>query len=96
MNDAGQPSGGLSFTEVSLELRSHLGDHWGAVWFVDGGTAYANESPGFAEDLLWASGLGLRYYTSYTPLRLDVAFPLDKRDGIDDGFQLYLSIGQAF
>jgi translocation and assembly module TamA len=46
--------------------------------------------------LFWGCGLGLRYYTGFGPLRMDVAFPLDKRENIDDSFQLYISIGQAF
>jgi translocation and assembly module TamA len=29
------------------------------------------------------------------PIRLDVAFPINKRD-VDDDFQFYVSIGQAF
>jgi translocation and assembly module TamA len=30
------------------------------------------------------------------PLRLDVAFPINRREGIDDSFQIYISLGQAF
>jgi translocation and assembly module TamA len=30
------------------------------------------------------------------PVRLDVAFPLQDRDGVDDAFQVYISIGQSF
>ena len=33
--------------------------------------------------------------TPIGPLRLDVAVPLNRRD-VDDAFQLYISIGQAF
>ena len=47
-------------------------------------------------DLLWAAGLGFRYYTAVGPLRFDFAVPLDKRDNVDDDFQIYLSLGQAF
>ena len=42
-------------------------------------------------------GVGLRYYTQFGPLRVDIAFPLRKRAaGVDKAYQLYFSIGQAF
>ena len=46
--------------------------------------------------LFWAAGLGLRYHTPVGPVRADVAFPLDRRNGVDAPFQVYLSFGQAF
>jgi len=39
--------------------------------------------------------LGLRYYTAFGPLRLDLATPLRKRSG-DSPVQVYISLGQAF
>ena len=47
------------------------------------------------EELQWAAGLGLRYYTAIGPLRADIAVPLNKRD-FDDDYQFYVSIGQSF
>jgi translocation and assembly module TamA len=41
------------------------------------------------------AGFGLRYYAGFGPLRLDIAAPLNKREG-DSDFQIYISIGQAF
>jgi translocation and assembly module TamA len=38
----------------------------------------------------------VRYYTAIGPLRLDVGVPLDRRQGVDDAVQIYVSIGQAF
>ena len=40
-------------------------------------------------------GVGARYHLSFAPIRVDVAVPLNKREG-DAAFQLYVSIGQAF
>jgi translocation and assembly module TamA len=45
--------------------------------------------------LIFGAGLGLRYFTPVGPLRVDVAVPLDRRD-VDDAFQFYVSLGQAF
>jgi translocation and assembly module TamA len=30
------------------------------------------------------------------PLRLDIGVPLDRRSDVDDMFQIYVSIGQAY
>ncbi|WP_075187770.1 autotransporter assembly complex protein TamA [Teredinibacter haidensis] len=92
----GKPAGGLSFTELSFEARMRWGEHWGAVVFLDGGYSYREVTPQLDEKLWWGTGLGLRYYTSFAPIRFDIGFPLDKREGLDDDFQLYISIGQAF
>jgi translocation and assembly module TamA len=37
----------------------------------------------------------LRYYTSVGPIRLDVAFPLERRAGTGP-VVIYVSIGQSF
>ena len=91
-----KPDGGLSFTEISAEARLRWGENWGGVIFIDGGFAYEESVPKLGQDLHWGAGAGIRYYTSFAPIRLDIATPLNKRDGIDDNFQLYISIGQAF
>jgi translocation and assembly module TamA len=90
------PDGGLSFTEISLETRLRWGSHWGGVVFLDGGYAYEDAWPELGQDLRWGTGFGVRYYTSFAPIRFDIAVPLNKRDEVDDDFQLYISIGQAF
>lgn len=90
------PDGGLSFADIALETRLRWGENWGGVVFLDGGYAYEDASPKFDQDLRWGAGFGIRYYTSLAPIRFDFAVPLNKRDAIDDDFQLYISIGQAF
>jgi translocation and assembly module TamA len=92
----GEPNGGRSFTELALETRLRVTGNWGVVLFLDGGYAYREELPEFGQDLLWGTGLGIRYLTSFAPIRFDVAVPLDRREEIDDPFQIYISIGQAF
>ncbi|MBB3060920.1 autotransporter assembly complex protein TamA [Microbulbifer rhizosphaerae] len=89
------PIGGRGLSEISLEGRFRFSDTWGGVLFVDGGNAYADPSPDFS-DLFWGAGVGVRYFTSFAPLRLDLAVPLDRREGLDDGLQVYVSLGQAF
>jgi translocation and assembly module TamA len=91
------PLGGLSVLTFSVEFRFKITDSIGLVPFLDGGTAFLDRVPDFSDqDILYGAGLGLRYYTAIGPIRLDVAVPLNRRRGVDDGFQFYVSIGQAF
>jgi translocation and assembly module TamA len=90
------PLGGRSLLELSTELRLRIAGNIGMVAFVDGGSAFAAGTPGGDERLLWGAGAGFRYYTGFGPLRVDVAFPLDRRPSLDDSFQIYVSLGQAY
>jgi len=91
-----EPLGGTSLVELGGELRMRVTEEIGVVPFLDGGTVYDDPWPSDKETLRWAAGLGLRYFTGFGPVRLDVAFPLNPRDGVDDAFQFYISFGQAF
>jgi len=88
------PRGGLSLFEASAEVRRDLGNNFGAVVFVDAGAIGFEETPDFG-NLRYGIGAGVRYNLPFGPIRADVAFPLDKREG-DADFQIYISIGQAF
>jgi translocation and assembly module TamA len=92
----GVPIGGKSLLELSLETRLRLSEKVGIVGFLDGGGAFRGHLPESDEDFLWGAGLGLRYFTAIGPFRLDVAVPLNRREGLDDAFQVYISLGQAF
>ena len=91
-----RPLGGRSFLETSLELRLKLTDTIGIVSFIDSGLAYSNIIPRSKQKLLHGAGFGLRYITDFGPIRADIGFPLKRRKFIDDAFQLYFGIGQAF
>ncbi|MEW6667195.1 MAG: autotransporter assembly complex family protein [Thermodesulfobacteriota bacterium] len=92
----GVPIGGKSLLELSLETRVRITEKVGIAGFLDGGGAFRGHAPASDEDLLWGAGLGLRYFTPIGPFRLDVAVPLERREGLDDAFQVYISLGQAF
>lgn len=90
------PLGGASLVEGSIEYRQRIGESWGAVLFVDAGSAYTDTLPNFSQFApRVGAGAGVRYYTDFGPARLDVGIPLNKRDG-DAPFGVYVSIGQAF
>lgn len=95
LNADGDPVGGRSVLEAGLEFRARVTDSFGIVPFVEGGNVYEGTHIGDA-DLYWGTGLGFRYYTAVGPVRFDFAVPLDKREGVDDDYQIYLSLGQAF
>jgi len=90
------PIGGRSLLEFSAELRFKITETIGFVAFLDGGSAFEDTYPDFSETIRWGAGPGVRYYTPIGPLRLDIGFPLNKRSGVDDPYQIYVSIGQAF
>ena len=80
----------------SLEGRYRISEDVEAVSFFDAGNVYARSLPQLDQRLLKALGVGMRYHTPIGPLRADIAFPLDRRAGQDDEFEIYLSIEQAF
>ncbi|RVT94050.1 autotransporter assembly complex protein TamA [Sphingomonas crocodyli] len=89
----GDPAGGRSLAEFSIESRVRFGD-FGVVPFIDGGNLYAATLPTF-DNLRYGAGLGVRYYTSFGPIRVDVGTPLNRRPG-DSRVTVYVSLGQAF
>ncbi len=89
----GDPIGGRSLNEAAVEMRYRFGDY-GVVAFVDAGQVYESSLPKFS-DLRFGAGIGGRFYTNFGPLRVDVATPLDRREG-EGWISVYVSIGQAF
>lgn len=91
-----EPLGGRSVAEAGLELRIRFWDNLGIVPFVEAGTVSEKVVPDFGGTYRWGAGLGIRYHTDFGPIRFDVAMPLNPRSGVDDAFQFYISVGQAF
>ncbi|MEM7667921.1 MAG: BamA/TamA family outer membrane protein, partial [Pseudomonadota bacterium] len=89
------PTGGLSAVELGIEMRATLVGALGGVIFVDAGSVSEEVFPAFEEGVQVAAGLGFRFYSPAGPIRVDIAFPVNGRD-VDDTFQFYFSIGQAF
>ena len=91
-----KPLGGRSAIFASAELRFRIFGKIGIVPFADFGTVTLSEIPSVDAKWFKSVGLGLRYFAFFGPLRFDIGFPLDKREGIDKNFQIYASVGQAF
>ena len=96
-NATNDPEGARSLYEVSLEARINTGLMQNAlalVPFIDSGGAGTGTVPNFG-DMRYGAGLGLRYQTSFGPVRLDVGTPLNPRPG-DSRIGVYVTLGQAF
>ena len=96
-NTVGDPSGGRSLSEFSLEARVKTGLFGGAISFVpfiDAGAVDETTTPRF-RDIKVGVGVGLRYETNFGPLRIDVGTPLNRSPG-DSRIGVYVALGQAF
>ncbi len=96
------PLGGESLLEFGGEIRYRFTETVGGVAFIEAGTVSQRKIAAFGRKLLWGTGFGIRYYTTYAPVRLDIAFPLQRRKipgakkPHDHPYQFYVSVGQAF
>lgn len=92
----GDPLGGRSLAEATVELRFRFYENYGLNFFVDAGRSYSDELPSFSDDPFLGAGIGLRYYSPFGPVGLDVAFPVNGRSGTDAPYQFYITLGQSF
>jgi translocation and assembly module TamA len=93
----GDPIGGRGLAEFALEARirvSQFGGNFGIVPFFDGGSLTNETLPDF-KDWRFAAGLGVRYYSTFGPIRIDVGVPLNRQKG-DGPVAVTVSLGQAF
>ena len=91
------PIGGRGLAEFALEARVRLkafGGNFGIVPFIDGGTLTTDVTPDIG-NWQFGAGLGLRYYSSFGPIRVDVGTPLNPRKN-DARLAVVVSLGQAF
>jgi translocation and assembly module TamA len=93
----GNPVGGASLIEFALEARVEtplMGGAIEVVPFIDAGSVARGSTPDFS-DIRFGAGVGIRYKTSFGPVRVDVATPLG-RTQFDSPVVVYVSLGQAF
>ncbi|HEY4071055.1 MAG TPA: BamA/TamA family outer membrane protein [Sphingomicrobium sp.] len=93
----GDPIGGRGLAEFALEARirlSQFGGNFGVVPFFDGGSLSTATFPDFKQ-WRFAAGMGVRYYSLFGPIRIDVGIPLNRQKG-DGPVAVTVSLGQAF
>jgi translocation and assembly module TamA len=88
------PIGGRSLTELAVEARVRVLGNFGVVPFLDAGNIYTGVLPEFS-GLRLGAGVGVRYYSNFGPIRLDVGTPINPQPG-DARVAVYVSLGQAF
>lgn len=96
LNKDNEPLGGRSAIYLSIEPRIRLSQKIGIVPFADFGTVTLKQAPQVNTKWFKSVGVGLRYFAFFGPLRFDLGFPLDRRKGIDNAYQLYATVGQTF
>ncbi len=95
LNSNNDPTGGRGVIYFTFEPRFRLTKALGIVPFFDVGNVTRKSYPTVTDKWFKSVGIGLRYFTFFGPLRLDVGFPLDRRK-FDPRYRIYASIGQTF
>ena len=89
------PVGGRLALELEGEARVRFNEKLGVTVFISSGAVSTGIDSSVFDDVQVAAGAGFRYFSPAGPIRVDVAFPLNRRS-VDDIVQVYFSIGQAF
>ena len=92
----GEPTGGLSRVEMSMEIRTQLYFLLGTAIFVDVGNVDAKSGAFNPGALKYAVGAGLRYLSPVGPVRFDVGYRLSDDSTVTKRIQYHISLGQAF
>jgi translocation and assembly module TamA len=96
-DELGEATGGLALLEASIEARINTGLLDGAIQvvpFFDIGSVSQRSVPNF-DFVRAAAGLGVRYKTTFGPIRIDVGVPLNRSE-FDAPVVVFVGIGQAF
>ncbi len=83
----GDLSGGQYLTVGSLEVSHRIWPEWRIAGFIDGGSAFNNESDGFYKSV----GIGIRWISPLGQIRLDLGVPIGDSD--HSGFKIHISMG---
>ena len=92
----GEPTGGLSRMEMSLEIRTQIFFSIGTAIFIDMGNVDAKSGAFNPGSLKYAVGAGLRYLSPVGPVRFDVGYRLSDDSTVEKRIQYHISLGQAF
>lgn len=92
----GEPIGGNSLFEASLEFRFPLVGKLNGVLFLDGGNIFPDPYQFDFAALRYGAGFGFRYLTPVGPIRIDLAYKLNPETKEEQRLRGYLSLGEAF
>jgi outer membrane protein insertion porin family len=95
LDSRGNPIGGLSLIEGSVELRRPIWGPLGGALFIDFGQVSLRSFDLPVNDVKFGSGFGLNYQTPLGPLALYLGFPWRPPRG-EASWQIYFSVGAYF
>ena len=87
------PLGGAAMGILNLDWRFPVWGELGGVLFADAGNVWGDWS--HADRIKVGAGVGFRYATPVGPLRLEVAWKLD-REPFEDPYVVVISVGNPF
>lgn len=98
--------GGTFLFEGSVETRNRLAGPLGGALFLDFGNVWNSYKKFRYEELAVAVGFGIRFYSSFAPIRLDFGFKaynpenkktlFDKSKVLKELMEIHIGIGEAF
>ncbi len=91
----GNPLGGRSLIEGSIETRIPIWRQIGAVAFFDFAQVSLERYDFVPDDLRYTAGPGLSYSTPIGPISLFAGFPINRQDG-EPPWQMHFNIGFFF
>lgn len=90
------PQGGKSMLNMNVELRFPLANRLNGAFFQDAGVLIGDDFAHIHEQVVAATGAGLRYNTPVGPLRFDVGFKWKKLHPHDSRVAWFLTLGNIF
>lgn len=76
LNDDGDVIGGSNLSTFSVEIDRLVREDWAVAVFADTGSAFNDSDADFKTGV----GIGVRWFSPFGPVRLDLAHPLDDPD----------------
>lgn len=90
------PVGGNSKIEGNFEQRFPIYKDFSGALFLDYGNVWSKWNSYDLNEIKFSWGTGLRYSTPIGPIRIDLAWKLNKQEVDKSSFNFFLSIGNAF
>jgi translocation and assembly module TamA len=88
VDDRGIIIGGKYLAVASVDYEYYFRENWGAAVFTDAGDAFSDR---FRLNL--SVGVGLRWRSPVGPIRVDVGFPIEHAQPLQQSWRLHVLLG---
>ncbi len=92
----GNPLGGLSLFEASVELRLRFSPRIRGVLFLDSGNVFPDPYRVDGSNLRYSAGVGIRYRTPIGPVSVDLGHKLNPAAASGSRLRLHVNLGRTF